>query len=168
MQLALSDLLQADASLRISLANYDALVNQIEDAVDLLDAQYALSNVVVTALSDQQTEVEEINDLITTYRIVSGVFRRVDPVARDVAEVAAIAPSSPLDLGKAIASSAAAYALAAAEISESIADGTDGDIGTQEQTKENLELETGVTIETASQSFEVQQRVAACRTVSAS
>ena len=159
LQLALSDLLQADASLRISLANYDALINQIEDAVDLLDAQYALSNVVVTALSDQQTEVESINSLITTYRIVSGVFRRAGSIARDVAEVAAITIDSPLDLGSAIASSAAVYALAAAEIAESIADGTDGAIATEEQSKEELELTTGLTIETASQSFEVQQRI---------
>jgi hypothetical protein len=88
LQLALSDLLQADASLRISLANYDALINQIEDAVDLLDAQYALSSAVVTALSDQQTEVEDINDTIKMYRIISGVMRRAGSAARSVAEAA--------------------------------------------------------------------------------
>lgn len=158
LQLALSDLLQADASLRISLANYDALVNQIEDAVDLLDAQYALSNAVVTALSDQQTEVEDINDTIKMYRIISGVMRRVGSAARSLAEAseAAVEVQDPWD---AIPFSIAAGALTAAEVVETIADGLDGDIVTQETSKEELELTTGLTIETASQSFEVQQRI---------
>jgi hypothetical protein len=158
VQLALSDLLQADASLRISLANYDSLVNQIEDAVDLLDAQYALSNAVVTALSDQQTEVEDINDTIKTYRIISGVMRRAGSVARSLAEGAetGVDADDPWD---GIALSIAVGALATAEVVESIADGLDGDIVTQETSKEELELTTGLTIETASQSFEVQQRI---------
>lgn len=158
VQLALSDLLQADASLRISLANYDALINQIEDAVDLLDAQYALSNAVVTALSDQQTEVEDINDTIKTYRIISGVMRRAGSAARSVAEgaEAAVDADQPWDgipLGLAVG------ALVTAEVVETVADGLDGDIVTQETSKEELELTTGLTIETASQSFEVQQRI---------
>ncbi len=151
-------LLQADASLRISLANYDALINEIEDAVDLLDAQYALSNAVVTALSDQQTEVEDINDTIKTYRIISGVMRRIGSASRSLAEAseAAVEVQDPWD---AIPFSIAAGALTAAEIVETIADGLDGDIVTQETSKEELELTTGLTIETASQSFEVQQRI---------
>ncbi len=158
LQLALSDLLQADASLRISVANYDALVNQIEDAVDLLDAQYALSNAVVTALSDQQTEVEDINDTIKMYRIISGVMRRAGSAARSLAE-ASEAAVDVQDVWDLIPFNIAVGALAAAEIVETVADGLDGDIVTQEAAKEVLELETGVTIETASQSFEVQQRI---------
>ena len=158
VQLALSDLLQADASLRISLANYDALISQIEDAVDLLDAQYALSNAVVTALSDQQTEVEDINDTIKMYRIISGVMRRAGSAARSLAEAseAAVDVNDPWDV---IPFDIAAGALITAEVVESVADGLDGDIVTQETSKEELELTTGLTIETASQSFEVQQRI---------
>jgi len=160
IQLALSDLVQADASLRISLANYDSLVKQITDTVDLLDAQIVFTNSVLTALGAQQTEVESINTTIEEYDEIIRALRRTGSVARDVAETAAAAPDELSEaIGGAIRTAVVGVALGVAQVFENIAEGYDGSVTSLELSKENLELQTGLTIETASQSFEVQQRI---------
>lgn len=159
IQQALSDLIQADAGLKISLANYDSLIKQAQDAVDLLEAQYALTNTVISALSSQATQVASINSTIKNWTIASMVLRRAGSIARDVSEVAGIRPKDLDDIFAVDATILAAAALGVAEGVEAIADGFDGDIQTQELSKENLELTTGLKVEAATQSFETLQRL---------
>ncbi|HVR37409.1 MAG TPA: hypothetical protein VMS21_16360, partial [Methylomirabilota bacterium] len=140
LQLALSDLLQSQARLKQAIANYDALIRQIDDGIELMNARFNLQaeTINIRNLADGTVKtlraaalgfkvtgkvlqglVDEVNGLtdITTESLpkVLGLSNDATAPARGVVKLAAKIGTTVLKIGAGVAEGAAEAAQTAQE-----------------------------------------------------
>jgi hypothetical protein len=163
LQLALSDLLQSQARLKQAIANYDALIRQIDDGIELMNARFSLQADTINirnradgkvrtlraaALGFKVTGkvlqglVDEVNGLsaITTESLpkVLGLSNDATAPARGVVKLAAKIGTTVLKIGAGVAEGAAEAAQTA---------------------QEDVRRSESIEIETAQFDYETQQKL---------
>jgi hypothetical protein len=161
LQLALSDLLQEETRLKIALGNYDAHVKNIMDAATLLQSRNALSNRTITLLQSNKTELVSINQVIQDLQDTQLGLRRSAEIIDNVRDaVIATVPEEVLDFLSPVRGAIYGIAVAASQVLEIAADVVEGQQNRQERKKEEVQLQTDIDLEIASQDYEVKQQAA--------
>ncbi len=86
LQFALSDLVQANAQLKIALQNYDGLIQDILAAIDLLEANYNVNASKIGIMESRRNTITGMNAAIGIFKAASITLRRVATVLRDYAD----------------------------------------------------------------------------------
>jgi len=163
IQFALSELVQANAQLKIAVQNYDGLIQDIKAAIDLLAAHYDVNSNKLQILESQKSAIVGRN-------VGIGIFKTAELTARRVVDTAyqtsdGIIEAMPKVLG--LASDVTSVGRGALKITvEALATAIDiaGDVAELSQvalelSKEEVALSTEIDLVTADQRFEVLQRV---------
>ena len=167
LQLAISDVVQAQAQLKIALQNYCGLIADIRAQTELLEAHHNLNASNIFILNRQKNEVTTLNQSILGALRAEVGLRRVATIISDVREAAITAvPRSHIfglavggDLFAPIRAILWGVSLAAKAALEIGADVKQVEQTEHEQSKEQLELQIGIELQTAQQQFDVLQRV---------
>jgi uncharacterized membrane protein len=163
LQLALSDCVQANASLLDALQTYCGQVSDIQAAVALLDAQKQLNSSVINAKATQLGLVSAINVSIGVMNAVEANLRRVSSTIRDVND--GLKEALPKVIGLAtdvssLARGAISIATSASVLGmETIADNLGVAQNALNLSKEVIGLSTDLAIDVKTQDFEVLQRI---------
>lgn len=163
LQDALSDCVQANASLLDALQTYCGQVSDIQAAVDLLDAQKNLNSSIITAKSVQLGLVTAINVSLGVMNAVETNLRGTAAGIRDITD--ATEDGMPKVVGLAndvtfVPRTILKYATAGSVWGlEGVADNLAVAQNALDLSKEVIGLSTDLSIETKSQDFEVLQRV---------
>jgi subtilisin-like proprotein convertase family protein len=163
IQMALSDLVQAQARLKQSLVAYDNLVKDVRDSLDLLQAQYALNEANVSILNWQRNSIGTMNGVILGLRATQLTLRRIAGLINATTELTT--ESLPKVIGLAtdamgpVRGTLKGVSIGLTEGLEIAADVAEGAEAGMEIGKEDIELQTGIQLQVASQNFEVQQKV---------
>ncbi len=167
LQLGLSDMVQAQAQLKIALQNYDGLIQDIQAAIDLLQAQYQIDTEKITILNQQRQRVVSLNQKLRQSKNLELGYRRTAELLGEIADSASEGIPKSLIFGLAgggdVLSGVRAGILVAAvaakqgfNVGADIAESVQQDL---EQNKEVVGLQVGIDLEIADQRFEVLQRV---------
>ena len=163
LQLALSDCVQANASLLDALQTYGSLISDIQAAVDLLNAQKGLNSSVIAAKSTQLGLVSAINVSIGVMNAVETNLRRVSATVRDVNDGLKEALPKVIGLATDVSSLARGAISIATSTSvlgmETIADNLSVAQNALDLSKEIIGLSTDLAIDVKTQDFEVLQRI---------
>jgi hypothetical protein len=161
LQLALSDLLQEETRLKIGLGNYDALVKNIKDAATLLQSRSALRDNVVSLLTSNQTRTVGINETIQDLQDAQLGLRRIAGFTEKIGDaILGGVPDSPIEIIKPLKAPLGLGFVVASQVIETAADVVEGQQNRQERAKEETQLQTDLSLEIASQDFEVRQQAA--------
>ncbi len=171
IQSAISELLQAQANFQQALSEYDNLLQDIQDKAGLLKAQYNVNTEEIEVLTKQKTDVVNCNKTIKDAVRRAGYFQQVANTARDVggysmglaqtsADEGNVAVSVWAKLTSSFLAAAAGVSYAVANIAEIVVTEAQVTQSSQEQAKEELELQNDITLQTADNRYEVQQAVA--------
>jgi probable HAF family extracellular repeat protein len=163
IQEALSEFLQANTRLKVSLQNYDGLVLDIKDQLALLQAQRNLKSTVLGLRTQQIGTFTAMNATLAVMNGVETHLRRVAGVAREVTE--AVKDGLPKVVG--LANDVAFFPRAIMSLAsvgsvfglETVADGLSVTQNAIELSKELAGLGFDLSIEGATQDFEIEQRV---------
>lgn len=88
LQLAISDVLQAQAELQRALIEHENLLEEVEDARDLILAEFELQEETIRILETQRDTNIALNVSITAARVAGNAANRTATVIRDVADAA--------------------------------------------------------------------------------
>lgn len=163
IQLALSDLVQAQARLKQALNAYDNLVKDIRDSLDLLRAQYALNEANINILNWQRNSIGAMNGVILGLKATQLTLRRIASLVNATTDLTT--DSLPKVLGLAsdamgpVRGTLKGVSIGLTEGLEIAADVAEGAEAGMEVGKEDIELQAGIQLQVASQNFEVLQRI---------
>lgn len=165
LQQILSELVQANAQYKIALQNYDGLIAEIQDQLDLLSALETF-NLAKTALKGTQfAGVTAANVAIGIMKGIEVNLRRTAGLIRDVADATLEGIPKVVGLATDVAAPARGVAKAISGGSAYGMETVSDNLGLAQEiaglAKEVLGLGTELGIEVASQRFEVAQAVAA-------
>ena len=163
LQFALSDLVQANAQLKINLQNYDGLIQDIVAATNLLAAHYDLNASKVVLLKTKLGVISGINVAITAAKAAQVIANRVAQTGEQVSE--SIVEATPKVVGidndvtapiRGVIKLTSNVALAAVDVISDVSE-----IAQQalELSKESVELGIDLSITEQEQRFEILQRV---------
>lgn len=163
IQMAISELLQSQARLRQATLEYDNLISEIEDQVDLLEARYALNESILDLRDTARGTIKSLKTSIAIAKSTSRLFKAALDKSNDTFNV--LAESLPKVVGlandafaparTAVFTSKATVRLALGSgvfIAEGVAELTEAEIG---RVSDTLSLN----IVKAQFEFEVQQRI---------
>ena len=167
LQLALSDLVQANAQLKIALQNYDGLIQDIQAAIDLLQAQYNVDADKIRVLTRNRTDISNLNNRIRGAKDTELALSRVANVLDDTVRAAtdSVPQNNIFGLafgGDLLAPIRGVLALAALATKQGFGVGADIAVAAQtaaELAKEETQLQTDINLEVLDQRFGVLQRV---------
>ncbi|MFO1499955.1 MAG: LamG-like jellyroll fold domain-containing protein [Verrucomicrobiota bacterium] len=167
LQMGLSDLVQANAQLKIALQNYDGLVQDIEAAVDLLRARYNLNADKIKVREGVQREVRDLNILLRSFKALELIMNRTASIAEDfsVAAVEGLPKSAIFGLadgGDMTAPVRASIRLGGLALKQAAGIGSDIAVGLEnhfELSKEEAQLQGEIDLEVLDHRFEVLQQV---------
>jgi hypothetical protein len=89
IQLAMSELLQREAALKRALSNYDNLIRQIEDQLNLIEARHGLEARRIELFNSATSTVKILDDVVTGAKITQLGAKLAAGSARLIAEIAA-------------------------------------------------------------------------------
>ncbi len=167
IQMALSDLVQAETQLKKALQDYDGLIQDIQASIDLLKTLYDVDAQKITLLRNNKTTLSDMNAEILRYkraqvsldRINDTVTEETDNLLDGIPKVAIAGLAFGGDLA-APARGAIRFALHAVKLGMSIAsDVMEVQQEVTEQDKEDVQLQTDIDLEIQDQRLDVQQRI---------
>jgi probable HAF family extracellular repeat protein len=167
LQMALSDLVQANAQLKIALQNYDGLVQDITAAIDLLSARYQLNADKIKVRRGLNREVSDLNKVLVTLKAAELTFKRAGEIISDVtAGIIEGVPESAIfgladggDLTGPVRATIALGGIALKHTALGFADIAEGTQHYFELSKEEAQLEAELDLEVLDQRFEVLQQI---------
>src|SRR5215510_5638310 len=86
LQLSISDMVQAQAQLKIALQNYDGLIQDIQAAIEVLQAQYNVNATKISVLDQQKNQVESLNARLRRSKSLELRYRHTAEVLEDVTD----------------------------------------------------------------------------------
>lgn len=167
IQMALSDLVQAEALLKKAMQDYDGLIQDIQAAIDLLKTLYDVDAQKITLLSNNETTLSDMNSEKLRYkraqvslnRINDTVTEQTDNLLDGVPKFAVAGLAFGGDLAAPLRG-AVRFALHAVKLGMSIAsDVMEVQQVVTEQDKEDTQLQTDIQLAIQDQRLDVQQRV---------
>jgi hypothetical protein len=163
LQQALSDLLQSQARLKQALANYEALIQQIEDTADLLEARYELLDETIRIRNRANNEVKSLRIAAFAFNLTANVIKGV---IEDVDDLSAITTESlPKVIGTSNDATAPARGLVklgakigkkALRFAGNVAEGA---VEFAKTAQEDVRRAESIEIETAQFDYETQQKL---------
>jgi len=167
LQLALSDMVQADAQLKIAMQTYDGLIQDIQAGIDLLQAQYNVNGDKIHLLTKNREAISDLNTRIRSAKSIELGYNRAASVAEETARgiSEAIPESTIVGLafgGDLLAPVRGGILIGALVLKQAFGVGADVAAAAQthsELAKEETQLQTDIKLEVVDQRFEVLQRV---------
>jgi hypothetical protein len=86
VQMALSDMLQSEARSKQALVNYDNLLKQIDDQVDLLEARYQVRADTIQIHNETKSETIPLSAAIAVSKITRGAFKSYTDGLKNMAD----------------------------------------------------------------------------------
>lgn len=163
VQDAISDVLQATARLKFAGQNYDGLMLDIEDKLQLLKRQYAVNASNITIMYKNKNTIVEMNKAIGSMNGVRTVIRRLSVLQKDMAE--AVSEGLPKVLGLANDVTSPARGALGAGLSilnfaaEVVADGLEVAGNAVELAKEEVALNTEIELTANNMRYEELQQL---------
>jgi hypothetical protein len=167
LQMTLSDLVQANAQLKIALQNYDGLVQDIQAAIDLLEARYNINASKIKVRKGLNGEITDLNNRLRGLKAAELFLRRAAEITQDIRD--ALLEGIPenvifglADGGDINAPLQATLLLGFVAVKQAVAIGADVAEGLQhhfELTKEEAQLDAELSLEVLDQRYEVLQQV---------
>lgn len=163
LQQALSEVLQSQTRLKQALQNYDSLVQQITDEVELLNARYQLQAELINIHNDSDRQVKTLRVAVTgfkvTQKVLTGLVEEVDGLTEITTE------SLPKVLG--VASDVTAPARGAVKLAARIgtralkigANIAEGGAELAQTAQEDARRSESIEIETAQFNYETRQKL---------
>jgi probable HAF family extracellular repeat protein len=167
LQMALSDLVQANAQLKIALQNYDGLIQNIEAAISLLEAQYDVNADKIHLLSRNRDSQIGMSSAILALRGLELGLSRVAQVVGDLAQAGIEAIPKEQIFGTANGGDTTSMIRGSMYVVGNVAKSALGvgvDLAQLAQdtfsaAKEGVQLQTDIDLEVADQRYEVLQKV---------
>ncbi len=163
LQESLAEIVQEHAKLKQAMLDYHGLIQDIEDAIALLEAQHHINDHEITVLSAKLGVITTLNFTIAALKGTEIVLRRVADEVEDTnfAIMEALPKSAGLatDPSFALRGQLKAAENIATTVLESTADGLEVAENFVEAGKDTVELATELDLAVASGEFEVLQRV---------
>lgn len=163
VQEILSDLVQANAQLAITLQNYDGLVADIADAIALLQAKHDLDGDEIDAKGTQLGVVTALNVSLGIMKGVETNLRRVTTVGEKIAEVTKTGLPTVVGFATDVTSAARALVKGAAAGTSIALDVTADNLAVAqnaiELSKQIIPLASDLGVEVQTQEYEVLQAV---------
>ena len=167
IQLALNEMLQAEAELVTAISNYGSLVSEIEDELELLEAQYGVQQDQLKILTDRAEKTTVINGYLAATNSAKSFVEQGADLASDLSDTGMTALPKSIIAGLASGGDITAPARAVISASSNIVQATlratvgfaDATINTMEFAKEQTELWTDLEIEKLGFDFEIQERL---------
>ncbi|MEM0897216.1 MAG: malectin domain-containing carbohydrate-binding protein [Verrucomicrobiota bacterium] len=167
IQLAINNMVQAEAELLTAISNYGSLVSEINDQIDLLEAQEDLQDETIKILTDRAAGITALNVSLGITNTLKTGFEQAAEGAEDIGD--AISDALPkfnvFGTSNGVDAFAAARGLvktASTSAEFAIRSGvvvTDGAVQAMEFAKEETELWTDIEIAKDGFEFEVQERL---------
>ena len=162
LQFALSDLVQANAQLKISAQNYDGVIQDVKSDIALLEANYNVNANKLKFLTKQKGEIVGRNVGIAIFKAVQLTMGHLsettwkcgDAIAEAVPKVVGLATDA-LSVPRSTIKITAGAIAKAIEITSDVADLSQTAL---ELSKEEITLQTEIDVTTEDQRFEILQR----------
>jgi hypothetical protein len=164
LQLALSDLVQAENNLKLGIQNYDGIVYDIIAQAKVLEAQRGLNASRITILNRQKNKTTQLNSLILAAQRGEVSMRRISAITTRVATAVTEgipkgASETLLPFGNFARAAILGVSIGVSESLETVADVLQVDQTIQEQSKEENDLQIGIDLQTVEQDFELLQSI---------
>ncbi len=163
LQVAVSDLLQAQAGFKRALTEHANLLEEVQDAAELLTAEFNLQTENVAVLQKGLIDVKDLNGRMLAAESTSMVLRRGATVARETASV--IVEAFPKAVGTSCdvtsfgRSVAMGLGVIAANVVDAGADAADIAALTLEKDKEAAQLQTEIELITETTNVDLEERL---------
>ncbi len=163
IQQALTELVKAEVDLKFALDDYDGILSDIQDALDLLKARSDLHDEELTIGDDWKEDARNFNTAILSLRSAASTTELVVEEARGISDAAAESlpkvvglssdPSGPARMAIKIAKSSVSIPMRAAALAANIA----ADV--VEAKKEIAEMEKDTKLQKAAYKYDIQQQL---------
>ena len=163
LQLALSDLVQQEAQLKAAVSRYDNQLQRIQDAMDLLDANYQLNQERLTIRTDSRAERKQLGVQVGALRIAAGwsagiaasIWGTADSIIEGMPRVVGLSNDATAPARGAL-KAAANVASKGLKLSAGVMETTAGIL---EAKSRGIEVDADIAIENLTEKFELDQRL---------
>lgn len=163
IQLALQDIVRANADLKVALQDYDGLIQDLRDMFQNLEARRVRNTNVLALLDEQKNTIVDFNTAIGVAKGVEVAARRATDIIHGTTEITVESLPKVLGTANDVTSAGRGAARVVGAVLSQVADIT-GDVAEISQealslAKEQVGLETEISIELEDQAYDVIQAV---------
>jgi hypothetical protein len=163
LQLALSDLLQSQARMKQGLANYNALIHQIDDAAELLEARFALQAEIISIRNRADSTVTSLRAKAAGFGIIAGVLKAANEKIDSLTDITTESLPKVLGTSSDVTAPVRGGVKAAAFIGKTALKigqaGAEAAVESNQTAQEDTRRKEAIEIESAQYDYEIQQKL---------